>query len=142
MSVPAPAGPLETVLPGHAEYVDRLTDEVLEAGLAESASQRVLALLQAGDRRLNELRAAIAARNAGMAEELATSFTMIYRNGVREILEEEPSEPEDLGIARRVARRYARLKADAIAPLEAEAEGDLKAALQEALHATRTIAEQ
>lgn len=135
-----PAGPLETVLPGHAEYVDRLTEEVLAVGLAETAGDRVLALIQAGDRRLNELRSAIAARNEKMAEDLAAAFAMIYREGIQALLEDRQAETEDLGNARRFARRYARLKEPIIVHLETEADGDLKLALQDALHAIRTVA--
>jgi hypothetical protein len=136
---PLPA-PVATVLPGHADYVDRLTDEIIQVGLAETASDRVLGLIKAGDGRMSELRSAMATKDAAMAEDLAAAFTMIYRDGITAVLADREAEAEDLETARRVARKYAGLKAEALAKLASEAQGNLKVAIQDALLATREIA--
>jgi hypothetical protein len=130
------------VLPGDPEYVNRLTDEIVQVGLAETASDRVLGLIKAADGRMSELRVALAARTEVAAEDLASAFAMIYREGIPSVLSDRQAEAEDLDTARRVARKYAGLKAEALVKLVPEAPGRAKGAVEDALLATREIAGQ
>ena len=143
---PAPVLPQETavsvLLPGDADHLDRLTDENIEVGLADSPSDRVMGLIKAADGRLSELRAAIGAKRETMAEDLAAAYTLICRQGISAVLADRTEDPQDLATARVVAKTYAGWKVDTLAKLEPDARGSLKTAIHEALLATRELAGQ
>lgn len=143
---PASARPQEVagpgLLPGDPDHLDRLTDETVEVGLADSSSGRVMGLIKAADGRLSELRAAIGARKETIAEDLAAAYTMICRQGISAVLADRTEDPRDLATARAAARTYAGWKVEVLAKLEPGAQGSLKAALREALNATRELAGQ
>jgi hypothetical protein len=140
-AAPAPVPVRSTaVLPGDPGYLERLTDENLEVGLAETASDRVLGLIRAADGRLSDLRAALDVRNESIAEDLATAYTMIVKRGIGSVLDDRDDGGQDLATARVVARSYAGDKMRALTALEPETRGTLKNAIHDALAATRELA--
>jgi len=149
-SDPLPAAPtftpqvtaVSTLLPGDPEHLDRLTDENIEVGLADSPSERVVGLLKAADSRLSELRAAVGAKKDSTAENIIASYTMICRQGIAPILADREESPREIATARVVAKTYAGWNVDGLARLETAAQGTLKSAIHEALLATRELAGQ
>jgi hypothetical protein len=138
---PAPAPARSTaILPGDPGYLERLTDENLEVGLAETASDRVLGLIRAADGRLSDLRAALDLRNDAIAEDLAAAYTMIVKKGIAPVLDDGEEGGQDLATARVVAKSYAGEKLRTLTTLEPETRGMLKNAIHDALAATRDLA--
>jgi hypothetical protein len=128
------------ILPGDPEYLDRLTAESIEVGLAETPSDRVIGLFKAADDRLSELKAALGAQKGSVAEDLAAAYTMILRQGITAALDDRQEDPQDLDTARTMAKIRAGGNARTLAALEPKAQGTLKDALRDALQATREIA--
>jgi hypothetical protein len=138
-TAPRPSA-ITAVLPGDPEYVDRLTSESVEVGLAQTPSDRLLGLIRAAGGRLRELKAAVAARKDVVAEDLAEAYTMIVREGMSGLLEDREESADVLDDARGVARNYAASNLGDLKSLEAAAEGSLKTALVDAVRATRELA--
>jgi putative zinc finger protein len=133
---------VSSLLPGDPDHLDRLTEENIEVGLADSPSERVMGLIKAADSRLSELRAAVGAKKDSTAENIVASYTMICRQGIAAILADREESPQDIATARVVAKTYAGWNVDGLAKLETAAQGSLKSALHEALLATRELAGQ
>lgn len=137
--LPPPARSLG-ILPGDPGYLERLTDENIEVGLADTASDRVLGLIRAADGRLGDLRTALDIHDDAIAEDLATAFAMIVRQGIGSVLDDRGEGAEDLAAARLVAKSYAGEKMRALTALEPKTQGSVKTALHDALAAARDVA--
>lgn len=138
---PSPGGKEPSVpLPGDPAHLDRLMDEAVEVGLAETGACRVAGLLRAAEARLAELRVAIRSGDRDAAEELAEACHMIFKEGIAALLEDRSFEEGDRVAARAAARDGARSSAETLAKLEPGAEGTLKSALRGALLAAREVA--
>src|SRR5439155_26399686 len=136
-SKPAARSRPSASLQGDPRYLDRLTKENLEVGLAETASDRVMGPIKAADGRLNELKEALGTQNQTIAEDLATAYTMIVRRGIASLLQDRGEDAQALETARVVAKIYAGGNVKTLSGLEPEAQGTLKSAIHEALLATR-----
>jgi hypothetical protein len=125
------------LLPGSPEHDERMSDEAIEAGLAETPVQRMLSLFKAADARLEELRAAIVRHDDELADELAEAYLLILKEGVVPILADREESEEDVAAAKRLA--YARVlgEQDVLVELARLAPKTLKARIQEALAACR-----
>jgi hypothetical protein len=138
---PAPSANVPSaVLPGDPDYLDRLTNESVEVGLAQTPGDRLLGLVRAAGSRLRELKAAVAARKDVVAEDLAEAYTMIVRDGISGLLLDPEESGDALDDARGIARNYAASNIEDLKSLEAGAEGSLKTAIVDALRATRELA--
>jgi hypothetical protein len=135
--IPAPA--VASALPGEPGHFDRMTDESLAIGLADTPTDRVGTFFRAADARLAELKIAIQ-KDEAMAEELASAYTMILREGVANVLDDRDESAEEMTLARRIAKARARRNELALAQLGTAAQGRLRESLREALQASHEIA--
>jgi hypothetical protein len=135
--IPAPA--VASALPGEPGHFDRMTDESLAIGLADTPTDRVGTFFRAADARLAELKVAIH-KDEAMAEELASAYTMLLREGVASVLDDRDENAEEMTQARRIAKARAKRNESTLALLGTSAQGRLKDSLREALQASREIA--
>ena len=140
VTLPAPEGVATTLLPGDPDHLDRLTNENIEVGLADSSSDRVLGLIKAADARLNELKAALNAKKESIAVDLAQAYAMIFRDGIGFVLQDRDEDLQDLAIARAAAKTYAGWNVKTLSGLESGTEGNVRSAIHDALLAAREIA--
>jgi hypothetical protein len=116
-----------------------MTEEAVEIGLAETPSDRVLALFGAAGERLTELRE-ILGKDEGLALELTQSYVLLLKEGVSAVLKDAGESGTSIAKAREVARTRARGHEGELLALGDAAHGRLREALGEALSASRELA--
>lgn len=121
------------------DLVDVISDESIVAGLAENATSRVSAFLDAADARLKNLQLAVARRNGVAAEELARAYTLLLSDGIQVALADRFEDPQVLSDARHLARLRTRSHGAALAELEQRADEDVRPRIREAMGALRQI---
>jgi hypothetical protein len=116
-----------------------MTDELLAAGLAETAGDRIRSFLHAADARLEEL-GRLAGKNEDLEEELATAYTLLLREGVAVVLDDREEPAEEISTARKIARDRAQQHISTLKDLNSAATGKAKAAVGQALEASLELA--
>jgi len=137
---PSPRVAAAVPLPGDPDHLDRMTDENIQAGLAEKPADRIRAFFQAADARLEELRAAIDKKDQPMAEELAAAYSLILKEGVIVVLDGREEPAEDQAAAAILARAKAKADDQALAELANAGGVRLRDLMNDARKAAREIA--
>jgi type IV secretory pathway VirB10-like protein len=137
--VRSPEAPRPQPVARSSEDVLRMTDEMVDIGLAETPADRVRALYHAAEARLGELREAMG-RDPELAAELASAYVMLLSDGVRSVLGDGAESPAALAAAKDLAALRARSHETVLAALGTSATGKLKETLDEALATSRALA--
>jgi hypothetical protein len=140
---PAVEPPVRPVVPsepsaGTAERTMRMSRESVDIALAETPSERVLALCAAAEAQLRDLAEAIV-KDPALASELAGAYRLLVGEGVARVLDDRAETEQDLASARMIAARRARDHEATLAALSDRASGPLKGQLALALEASRAV---
>lgn len=126
-------------LPGSPGHFERLADEALRMGQAQTPSERLTVLFGAADARRSEFRAALKVPDLAMAEELLAAYTLLLKEGVRPILAETSFDPDERRQAREVAWDRAWKNVEALRELEPGVPETLRERFRDALKTAREV---
>jgi len=124
---------------GSAVRMLRMTKEAVEVALAETPTERVVALCAAAEAQLRELEQAVP-RDPQLAAELAGAYRLLVKEGVGGVLQDRAESPQDLNAARDEASRRVRGHEATLLALGGQSNGALKESLSLALEASRSLA--